>query len=164
MVILDSIYEYRSISGSAGCYICSDKQWHLTITSAGKCNSIYAQPGTVRKSSGYFLQAFNQRCLCNCWSVIVTRQANTSVGRVLFYGKPTIVVRITPTRSGVGNKRVSCRRVYVYTPGTGFMKPCALLKLGFLTSAYNKCIALVRKSSFSKAQGLYETGPWGPLY
>ena len=40
------------------------------------------------------------------------------------------------------------------------MKPCALLKLDFLTGAYNKCIALVRKSSFSKAQGLHETGPW----
>ena len=39
------------------------------------------------------------------------------------------------------------------------MKPCALLKLNFLTSAYNKCIALHRKSSFSKAQGLHETGP-----
>ena len=35
--------------------------------------------------------------------------------------------------------------------GTGFMTPCALLKLDFLTSAYNKCMALVRKSSFSKA-------------
>ena len=40
------------------------------------------------------------------------------------------------------------------------MKPCALLRLDFLTSAYNKCIALVRKSSFSKAQGLHKTGPW----
>ena len=36
--------------------------------------------------------------------------------------------------------------------------PCALLKLDFLTSEYNKCIALVRKSSFSNAQGLHETG------
>ena len=45
------------------------------------------------------------------------------------------------------------------TPGAGFMKPCALLKLDFLTSAYDKCIALVRKSSFSKAQGLHKTGP-----
>ena len=35
----------------------------------------------------------------------------------------------------------------------------ALLKLDFLTSAYNKCIALVRKSSFSEVQGLHETGP-----
>ena len=43
--------------------------------------------------------------------------------------------------------------------GAGFTKPCALLKLDFLTSAYNKCMALVRKSSFSKAQGLRETGP-----
>ena len=42
------------------------------------------------------------------------------------------------------------------------MKPCALLKLDFLNSAYDKCIALVRKSSFSKAQGLRETGP-GPF-
>ena len=33
------------------------------------------------------------------------------------------------------------------------------LKLDFLTSAYNKCIALVRRSSFSKVQGLRETGP-----
>ena len=31
------------------------------------------------------------------------------------------------------------------------LKPCALLKLVFLTSAYNKCIVLVRKFSFSKA-------------
>ena len=45
-------------------------------------------------------------------------------------------------------------------PGAGFTKPCALLKLDFLTSAYNKCMTLVRKSSFSKAQGLRETGPW----
>ena len=45
------------------------------------------------------------------------------------------------------------------SPGAGFTKPCALLKLDFLTSAYNKCMALVRKSSFSKAQGLRETGP-----
>ena len=43
--------------------------------------------------------------------------------------------------------------------GAGFMKPCALLKLDFLTGAYNKCIALVRKSSFSKAQGIHVTGP-----
>ena len=40
------------------------------------------------------------------------------------------------------------------------MKPSALLNLDFLTSAGNKCIALVRKSSFSKAQGLHETSPW----
>ena len=44
-------------------------------------------------------------------------------------------------------------------PGAGIMKPCALLKLDFLTSA---CIqqmhVLVRKSSFSKAQGLHNTG------
>ena len=46
--------------------------------------------------------------------------------------------------------------------GAGFTKPCALLKLDFLTSAYNKCMALVRKSSFSKAQKLRETGPWVP--
>ena len=45
--------------------------------------------------------------------------------------------------------------------GAGFTKPCALLKLDFLTSAYNKCMALVRKSSFSKAQWLRETGPCG---
>ena len=37
------------------------------------------------------------------------------------------------------------------------MKPFALLKLDFMTSAYNKCIVLVRKFSFSKAQGLRET-------
>ena len=41
-------------------------------------------------------------------------------------------------------------------PGAGFTKPRALLKLDFLTSAYNKCMALVRKSSFSKAQELRE--------
>ena len=35
----------------------------------------------------------------------------------------------------------------------------ALRQLDFPTSAHNKCIALVRKSSFSKAQGLHETGP-----
>ena len=39
------------------------------------------------------------------------------------------------------------------------MKPCALLKLDFLTSAYNKCIALVRKSNFSKAQRIHVSGP-----
>ena len=48
-------------------------------------------------------------------------------------------------------------------PVAGFTKakPCALLKLDFLTSEFNKCTALVRKSSFSKAQGqgLRETGP-----
>ena len=33
-----------------------------------------------------------------------------------------------------------------------------------LTGAYNKCMALVRKSSFSKAQGLRETGLRGPLH
>ena len=48
---------------------------------------------------------------------------------------------------------------YTLALGAGFTKPCALLKLNFLTSAYNKCIGLVRKSSFSKAQGLREIGP-----
>ena len=43
--------------------------------------------------------------------------------------------------------------------GAGFTKPFVLLKLDFLTSAYNKCMALVKKSSFSKAQRLSETGP-----
>ena len=47
------------------------------------------------------------------------------------------------------------RSPYRLFPGACFMKPCAILKLDFLTSAYNKCIALVRKSSFSKAQGLH---------
>ena len=37
-------------------------------------------------------------------------------------------------------------------------KPCALLKLDFLTSAYKKMHPLVRSSSFSAAQGLRETG------
>ena len=43
--------------------------------------------------------------------------------------------------------------------GAGFMKPCVLLKLDFLT---NECIllpALVKKSSFSKAQGFMKTAP-----
>ena len=44
-------------------------------------------------------------------------------------------------------------------PWAGFTKPCAVLKLDFLPGASNKCIALVRKCSFSKAQGLRETGP-----
>ena len=35
--------------------------------------------------------------------------------------------------------------------GGGFMKPCALLKLNFLTGVGNKMHSLVRKSSFSKA-------------
>ena len=35
---------------------------------------------------------------------------------------------------------------------------CALLKLDFLTNAMHLLYALVRKSSFSKAQGLRETG------
>ena len=39
------------------------------------------------------------------------------------------------------------------------MKPCALPKLDFLTSGYNKCIALVRKSSFSTAQGFMKPAP-----
>ena len=39
------------------------------------------------------------------------------------------------------------------------MKPCALLWLDFLTSAGNKFLhSLVRKSSFSTAKGLHETG------
>ena len=42
--------------------------------------------------------------------------------------------------------------------GAGFTKPRTLLKLDFLTSARNKCIAFVRKSSFSEARGLRETG------
>ena len=36
--------------------------------------------------------------------------------------------------------------------------PCTLLKLDFLTNAMHLLYALVRKSSFSKAQGLRETG------
>ena len=40
------------------------------------------------------------------------------------------------------------------------MNPCALLKLDFLTNAMHLLYALVRKSSFSKAQELRETGPW----
>ena len=44
--------------------------------------------------------------------------------------------------------------------GAGFAKPCALLKLDFLTDAMHLLYALVRQSSFSKAQGLRETGSW----
>ena len=42
------------------------------------------------------------------------------------------------------------------SPGSGFTKPCALLKLDFLTSAYEKCMrqsespALVRRKGFVK--------------
>ena len=40
------------------------------------------------------------------------------------------------------------------------MKPCAILKLDFPTTFTQQMHSLVRKSSFSKAQGLHETGPW----
>ena len=61
-----------------------------------------------------------------------------------------------------GSYSVRCTVInnyYLLTLGAGFMKPCALLNLDFLTSAYNKCIALVRKSRFGKVQWLHETGP-----
>ena len=42
--------------------------------------------------------------------------------------------------------------------GAGVVKPCALLRLDFLTSAANKIMhSLVTKSRFSKAQELHET-------
>ena len=37
--------------------------------------------------------------------------------------------------------------------------PCALLKLDFLTNAMHLLYALVRKSSFSKAQGFVKPAP-----
>ena len=49
---------------------------------------------------------------------------------------------------------------YFKRSGVNFTKPCALLKLDFLTRAYTKCLALVRQFSFSKAQGFRETGAW----
>ena len=39
----------------------------------------------------------------------------------------------------IGATRKKMHRVNI-APGAGFMKPCALLKLDFLTSACNKCI------------------------
>ena len=51
--------------------------------------------------------------------------------------------------------------LFVFTPpGAGFMKPGVLLKLDLLTSACmeQKMHSLVRRSSFSKAQGLHESG------
>ena len=44
-------------------------------------------------------------------------------------------------------------------PGAGFMKPCALLKLEYLTNAMHLLYALVRKSSFSMAQGFMKPAP-----
>ena len=38
-------------------------------------------------------------------------------------------------------------------------RPCALLKLDFLTNAMHFLYALVRKSSFSKAQGFVKPAP-----
>ena len=55
--------------------------------------------------------------------------------------------------------RSALASLIITATGAGFTKPFVLLKLDFLTSAYNKCMALVKKSSFSKANQLSETGP-----
>ena len=48
-------------------------------------------------------------------------------------------------------------------PGPVSRSPCALLKLDVLTNAMHLLYALVRKSSFSKAQGFVKPAGQGPL-
>ena len=56
----------------------------------------------------------------------------------------------------VSNWQSLCELV---TQGPVSRSPCALLKLDFLTNAMHLLYALVRKSSFSKAQGFVKPAP-----
>ena len=75
----------------------------------------------------------------------------------------TIATTILMKREGTRGKNTItdnawCAQVS-HSTGAGFTKPCALLKLDFLTSAYQNCMRYSESQALSKAQGLHESGP-----